>query len=65
MAFMPALALHSAMARPSRKPNVSFPSLFAAIREISVVSKSSVSAGTTPAATDKCLLIMTGSANSA
>src|SRR5947207_4870919 len=32
----------------------------AAIREISVVSKSSVSAGTTPAATDKCLLIMTG-----
>src|ERR1700730_11274863 len=40
IAFMPALALHSAIPSPNRKPKVSLPSLFGAMREISSPSRS-------------------------
>src|ERR1700716_849148 len=40
IAFMPALALHSAMPSPRRKPKVSLPSLLAAMREISAPRRS-------------------------
>jgi hypothetical protein len=65
IAFMPALALHSAMPSPRRKPKVSLPSLFAAMRVISSRRMSSAPPGTMSAATERCLLIVAASENSA
>ena len=65
IAFMPALALHSAMPSPRRKPKVSLPSLLAAMRVISALRRSSEPAGTMSEAIERCLLIVATLANSA
>ena len=65
IAFMPALALHSAMPSPKRKPKVSLPSLFAAMRVISAFIMSSMLAGTMSAAIERWLPMVAASANSA
>ena len=65
IAFMPALALHSAMPRPTRNPNVNLPSLFEAMRAISSRSMSSAPDGTMSEAIETCLLMTAALANSA
>src|SRR5215471_11119811 len=64
-AFMPALALHNATHKATTKPNVSLPSLLAAMRMISSRSTSSVPAGTISVAMDRCLAMVPASANKA
>ena len=65
IAFMPALALQSAMPSPRRKPKVSLPSLLAAMRVISALNRSSEPAGIISEAIERCLLIVATLANSA
>jgi hypothetical protein len=62
IAFMPALALQSAMASPVMKPSPSFASLFAVSRMICSCRMSTAPAGNTPAASERWESIVEASA---
>ena len=63
--FHPGIGAPQAMASPTTNPKVSLPSLLAAMREISLVKRSSVTVGTISVATDRCLPMVAASAKNA